>query len=219
MFPTNEIGCSRSESSAGRIPTRAARDRLYAFTKAIVSARRSSMTLENTSIGRNFWRNWILANALAGALLGFMQWRALRRHVAMASWMVLGSSVGLALGYIGGYEVGGFPFDYLLGPALAGLLGGVAQWFALRRRGAGAGWLVAAGTFGFLLGGIAAIAIGFLGLGEAIGGSYLGWIALNGLMGAVIGAIGSAISGAVLARHLRRATAAPMPELLSAGAR
>ncbi len=216
------------------------------------------MTLENTSIGRNFWRNWILANALgfgagmalfaaiaegmeqsgvlgsaelgdkvghiigltlAGALLGFMQWRALRRHVAMASWMVLGSSVGLALGYIGGYEVGGFPFDYLLGPALAGLLGGVAQWFALRRRGAGAGWLVAAGTFGFLLGGIAAIAIGFLGLGEAIGGSYLGWIALNGLMGAVIGAIGSAISGAVLARHLRRATAAPMPELLSAGAR
>jgi hypothetical protein len=76
---------------------------------------------------------------LAGALFGVMQWLVLRRHVARTGWGVLGTAVGLTAGYIGGYIMRP-PFDFVLAPALAGLLGGVGQWFALRRHVVGAAW-------------------------------------------------------------------------------
>jgi hypothetical protein len=141
---------------------------------------------------------------LAGALFGIAQWLVLRRFVPRTGWAVLAASAGLWLGYVVGYEVLGFPFDFILGPGLAAALSGLVQWFALRRQVAGAGWLVAAGAFGFMLGGAAGLVPAFLGLGEAIGTTDLGWSALNGLMGAINGAIGGAISASVLVRLLRR---------------
>jgi hypothetical protein len=141
---------------------------------------------------------------LAGALFGMVQWMALRRHVAVTGWAVLGTTVGLYIGYVSGYELGGFPFDYILGPALAGLLGGAVQWLTMRRHISGAGWWVLASALGFLLGGIAGVALAFLGLGEAIGGSYFGWIVLNGLISAIVGVIGGAITWSALARLLWR---------------
>ena len=56
------------------------------------------------------------------------------------------------------------------------------------------------------------------GLGDALGGSYLAWIALNGVVYLVAGAIGGAITVSVLIRLLRRSAAAPASESL-AGAR
>ncbi|HEY3227989.1 MAG TPA: hypothetical protein VGJ87_02140 [Roseiflexaceae bacterium] len=156
---------------------------------------------------------------LAGALFGLAQWRGLRRYVPRATWPVLGASAGLWLGYAAGYEIFGFPFDYILGPGLAAALAAVAQWSALRRQVAGAGWWVAASALGFMLGGIAGLVPAFLGLGEAIGTTYLGWIALNGLMGAINGAIGGAIAGAVLVRLLRRQATAPESAFVTTGAR
>ena len=76
----------------------------------------------------------VIGLALAGAILGIMQWRVLRHRFAGTGWAMLGTSVGLLLGYIVGYEVGGFPFDYLVGPALAGLLASGAQSLVLRRK-------------------------------------------------------------------------------------
>jgi hypothetical protein len=64
---------------------------------------------------------------------------------------VLGTSIGLAIGYILGYIMGGPPFDFILAPALAMLLGGFAHWLALRRQTTGAGWWVALSTVGFTL--------------------------------------------------------------------
>jgi hypothetical protein len=154
--------------------------------------------------------------ALAGALFGLMQWSVLRRYISQTGWSTLGSAVGLTVGYIGGYIMGGPPFDFILAPALAGLLGGIAQWFALRHV-AGVGWWAPASALGFLIGGIAGTAIAILGLGDALGGSYLAWIALNGVVYLVAGAIGGAITASVLIRLLRRSAAAPASESLASG--
>ena len=173
-----------------------------ALFAAIAEGLEQSGVLGSAELGEKVGH--VIGLALAGAILGFVHWRVLRQYVATTVWAIAGMSLGLLLGYIVGYELGGFPFDYLLGPALGGLLASGAQWLALRRHVAGAGWFVSASTFGYLLGGVVAVAIAFLGLGEAIGGTYVGWIVLNGLICAVNGAVGGAIGGAALARSLRQ---------------
>jgi hypothetical protein len=164
---------------------------------------------ENVIVGH------LIGLLLAGALFGIAQWLVLRRFVPRTGWAVLAASAGVWLGYVVGYEVLGFPFDYILGPGLAATLGAVVQWFALRRQVVGAGWLVLASALGFMLGGAVGLVPAFLGLGDAIGSTYLGWIALNGLMGAIAGAIGGAITASVLVRLLRRPAAAPGADLLT----
>jgi hypothetical protein len=156
---------------------------------------------------------------LAGALFALMQRLVLRRYIPQTGWAILGASAGLWVGYAVGYEAIGFPFDYILGPALAAGLTGLAQWFVLRRSVAGAGWWVVAGALGFMVGSIPGLALAFLGLGEAVGKGYFGWVALNGLMCGINGAIGGAISGAVLLRLLRRRVPATASELLTTGTR
>jgi hypothetical protein len=156
---------------------------------------------------------------LAGALFGLMQWLVLRRYILRTGWAVLGTSAGLWVGYVVGYILGGPPFDFILAPLLAAFLGGLVQWLALRRVVAGAGWWVAASTLGFALGGIVGTAIAVLGLGDALGGSYMAWIALNGVVYLVAGAIGGAITGSVLVRLLRRAAPESTLAPLISGAR
>jgi len=124
----------------------------------------------------------IIGLALAGAIFGLLQWAVLRRHFTSTGWGVLGTSIGLAIGYILGYIMGGPPFDFILAPALAMLLGGFAQWLALRRQTTEAGWWVALSTVGFTIGGIVGTVIAIMGLGDALGGSYPAWIALNGVV-------------------------------------
>jgi len=68
----------------------------------------------------------LIGLALAGALFGLMQWSVLRRYMSQTGWGALGSAVGLTVGYVVGYIMGGPPFDFILAPALAGLLGGIA---------------------------------------------------------------------------------------------
>jgi hypothetical protein len=142
---------------------------------------------------------------IAGALFGIAQRHVLQRYGAGMGWTVLVAGAGLWLGYGLSYTLLGFPFDYILGPGLAAALAAAAQSAALRLRGARAGWWVAANALGFIIGSLPGLAIAFLGLGEAIGSTYLGWIALNALMGAINGAVGAAITGTVLLRLARRA--------------
>ena len=172
-----------------------------AIFAAVAEGIEQSGVLGTPELGENVGH--IIGLALAGAIFGLLQWAVLRRHFISTGWGVLGSSIGLAIGYILGYIMGGPPFDFILAPALAVLLGGFAQWWALRRQTTGAGWWVATSTVGFTVGGILGTAIAILGLGDALGGSYPAWIALNGVVYLVAGAVGGVISSPVLARMLR----------------
>jgi hypothetical protein len=144
---------------------------------------------------------------IGGALMGILQWLMLREHVEGAGWVVLGNGVGLALGFLLGFILGGgFPFDFLGGYLLLGLVGGITQWLVLRRHVVRAALLVPANTLGFTLGGMIGIAA-VLPVGDAIDaalGDVVGFATIVSIIGAVTGIVGGVITGAVLARLLRR---------------
>jgi hypothetical protein len=108
---------------------------------------------------------------LAGAIFALMQWTMLRRYVARPAGTVLAAAVGLILGYGAGYEILGFPFDYIIGPGLSAGLSALVQWRALRHS-ARAGWWAPTSALAFMLGSLPGLALAFLGLGEAIGTTY-----------------------------------------------
>lgn len=78
---------------------------------------------------------------VVGAVVGFAQWRLLRREVAHAGWWILASAVGWSLGWLVGglrsnemfggsdvgpaFHLGGVVAGVLLGPALGGALYGI----------------------------------------------------------------------------------------------
>lgn len=158
--------------------------------------------LGSPAVGERFGH--LFGLALAGVIFGLMQWWALRRYIALSRWMILGTVVGLMLGYIVGYELGGPPVDFVLAPGLAGLFGGFQQWQALRasKRAGGWPWI---SMVGLMLGGAAGTAVAMMGLGDTLGGSLWAWISLNGVVFAIAGAVGGAISGMQLrwlVRHI-----------------
>jgi hypothetical protein len=159
----------------------------------------------------------LLGLAIAGALFGLAQARPLGVPAARAGRAMLAGALGLWIGYVAGYELGGFPFDYILGPAAAAVLAGVAQRALLRQHGVGVAVWVGASAGGYMLGSLPGLALAFLGLGEAIGATIGGWAVLNGLMGGIAGAVGGAITGAVVVRRLRWASARPAIDSLAAG--
>jgi hypothetical protein len=197
----------------------------------------ASLHVQRTYTGTNLWLQWVLANIVGwatgwaifavcadtipmvghpvgfivgGATVGVLQWLVLRRVVDRAGWSILASSLGLTVGFIGGWALGGPPFDFLLAFVLVGLLNGIVQWLALRQRSDRAGWWVLASTIGFALGGAAAFAVAMT-IGDAVsaafGGEVIGFAAVVAVMGLVGGALGSAGSGVVLARLLEASAA------------
>jgi hypothetical protein len=141
---------------------------------------------------------------IGGVLLGILQWLVLRRAgVDRAGWAALGNGAGLATGFFVGWVLGGgFPFDFIGGYLLLGLVGGISQWLILRRRFAWAALLVPASTLGFALGGVVGIAA-VLPAGDAIDaalGDVLGFAVIVSIIGAVAGVVAGVITGAVLVR-------------------
>jgi hypothetical protein len=145
---------------------------------------------------------------IGGVLLGILQWLVLRlAGVDRAGWVTLGNGAGLATGYFAGWVLGGgFPFDFLGGYLLLGLVGGISQWLILRRHVTRATLLVPASTLGFVLGGVVGIAA-VLTVGDAIDaalGDVLGFAVIVSIIGAVTGVVAGVITGAVLVRLTRR---------------
>jgi hypothetical protein len=154
---------------------------------------------EGTQIGHLV--GWVVG----GAIIGLFQWRVLRQYVRGSAWTILGSSAGFTLGFIVGYAVGGPPLDFIVGFAAVGLLGGIAQWFALRRQFDRAAWWVLVSSLGFTLGGLLGLAV-ILPIGDAIDAAIGGPIAfaiILAILGAVGGALGGATSGLGLLWLLR----------------
>jgi len=149
----------------------------------------------------------IIGLALAGVVVGALQWLVLRRLLHGAAWGTLASSVALPLGFIVGFVLGGPPIDFFGSFFLLGILSGITYWLALRRQAQGAGWYVLASSAGWLLGGVAALVIAIT-LGDALGAAIpdetLGFLAILALLGIAGGLVGGTMTGVALARLLQQ---------------
>jgi hypothetical protein len=149
----------------------------------------------------------IIGLALAGVVVGALQWLVLRRLVHGAAWGILASSVALPLGFIVGFVLGGPPIDFFGSFFLLGILSGITYWLVLRRQAQGAGWYVLASSAGWLLGGVAALVVAIT-LGDAVDAAIadetLGFLAILGLLGIAGSLVGGTMTGVVLARLLQQ---------------
>lgn len=137
--------------------------------------------------------------------------RALADHVTNPLGMAAAAAAGLSLGLIVGFAVGGPPIDFVLGATTLGIVGGTYQWRSLKNRVHRPGRLLMASIGGWVLAGISAGAVAFLGdpihdlIGAPKDGTVLGtifFVFLLTAMGAVGGTVGGWIEGAALRRRL-----------------
>jgi hypothetical protein len=159
----------------------------------------------------------IIGLFVGGALFGLVQWLFLRAYAHRAGWISLGSGLGLTAGFLLGFVLfGGFPFDFMGGFLGLGLGVGISQWLVLRRGATKTAQMVPASALGYLLGGIAGLAVVFP-LGDAINagvtaalvpilghslGDALAFASIVGIAGAIAGAVGGLVSGVLLSRIL-----------------
>ncbi len=152
----------------------------------------------------------IVGLALAGAVVGIVQWLVLRRQIRRAAWGVLANSVALPVGFFGGYLLGGPPVDFFGGFVVLGILGGITYWLVLRQQVYRAGWWVLASSLGWVVGGGAAFVVAVT-MGDAVGRSFanetLAFVAILSLLGVAGGLVGGAITGAAITRLLQH----PLP--------
>src|SRR6266536_1035790 len=76
----------------------------------------------------------LLGLLVAGSLVGLLQGAVLRRQASHSARAAMASGLGLAVGFMAGYALGGPPVDFLLGFTMLGIAGGIAQWRRRRRR-------------------------------------------------------------------------------------
>src|SRR5262245_28720195 len=91
----------------------------------------------------------LIGLALAGVVIGILQWLVLRRFAQGAAWGVLASAIALPVGFMIGYALGGPPVDFFGSLVMLGILGGITYWLVLRRRIPGIGWYVLASAVGW----------------------------------------------------------------------
>jgi hypothetical protein len=149
----------------------------------------------------------LIGLALAGVVIGILQWRVLRRLIQGAAWGILASGIALPVGFIIGYALGGPPIDFFGSFVLLGILSGITYWLVLRRRTAGAGWYILASNAGWFLGGVVVILVA-LTLGDAVGAviadETIGYLAILSLIGIAGGLVGGTMTGIALSRLLLR---------------
>ena len=123
-----------------------------------------------------------------------------RRPEDWRVWLgwVLASTVGWAVGGPAGVAAGGSGDIIVagyIGVTAGGILAGMLQWLVLRRHVAGAGWWMAAGPVGALIGGVVIFA------GAAVAGADAGWVVGTALFGPLVGVL----QWLVLRRRVTRA--------------
>lgn len=151
-----------------------------------------------------------------GAAVGIMQWLVLRQRIHRAGWWVLASVAAGIVGLIVGWPLG-FSLRAALGDAIfyavtwpthfaiVGGVGGVIQWFLLRRQVYQASIWVLASSLGWAAFGLS------LGTVNTIVGAMLGGLfeAIDFVLDFVVGGLlAGAITGAAMVWLLRH----PFPE-------
>ena len=171
-----------------------------------------AMKLQYALPGWRTWLQWVLANAVAGAValsatgsliregsldatvvvavfgavigitLGTAQWFVLRRRIPQAYLWLLASIAGGAVLAASGFAMGEAVGGPLGGSVIGAALG-TAQWLVLRRRISRAYLYLGASIIGFALALAAGEAVGF-----SVGGAA-GWLAGGSMFGIVAGSI------------------------------
>ena len=109
--------------------------------------------------------------ALAGMLVGALQWLILRKKISGAGWWIL-ASFGAALVFslvVFGVGLAYKEEVWRVGVGLLGPATGLLQWLILRREVRQSGWWILASTLGWGLGIPAGEAVGWNGLGAVYG--------------------------------------------------
>jgi predicted neutral ceramidase superfamily lipid hydrolase len=133
----------------------------------------------------------VFVAAMAAAL------RPARRTVL--SWLVA-TAVLSTIAYLAGFALAGPPVDFAASILVAGLVLGVVQRRALRRRSAaGAGRCLASAVVGYTVGAVAGVASA-IAIAPHIPDSPLWYALLTAILGAVAGAVGGALNGYALTR-------------------
>ncbi len=114
---------------------------------------------------------FIVVPLLAGAILGFLQWLALRRYVVESADWILNAGAGWAVGYAMGVlmiqviakqqAAGGF-WQLLAGYAIFGMVIGLVQWPVLRREIPQLGFWILANIIGWTFGFTIASVVGLV---------------------------------------------------------
>ena len=149
-----------------------------------------------------------------GAVVGFVQWLLVRRHLARSGWWILASAIGSGIAFAVAVGVAGGangPVAWLLGGVVGGLLGGTVvgllQWRVLCEQFAQASqWVWIAGSAVAWALGMAVIGMGMDSAASGTAGISPG-IVLVALIAIVGMALTSGITGAVLVRLLRQPAA------------
>jgi len=166
-------------------------------------------------ISYNLWDfvRELAAFAAFGAALGTTQWFVLWQKLHRASWWILASATGIAMGWFLERAVGvcishveGVSLSGIEGWAAFGIVLGVMQWLVLRTRVHRAGWWILASLAALVLGGVAAE------VGDHIAGFFHSKIAgiqspidvaIDFAILAIFGTVREAITGLVLLWLLR----------------
>jgi hypothetical protein len=147
-----------------------------------------------------------LTGFLIGALVFMLlRYRALAGRVSWSAPAALAAGIGLAAGFVVGFLIAGPPIDFLLGIVALGAIGGGLQWRRVRHDLPRPGRLLAVGIVGWIIAGIAAVAVA-VALGDAInaalGGGTAPFVVVTGMIGLVGGAVGGSIEGSALAGQI-----------------
>ena len=141
---------------------------------------------------------FIVVPLLAGALIGFLQWLALRRYVIGSVDWILTAGAGWAIGYAGGLliiqglgrqpEIGGF-WLMLTCYALFGMIVALVQWPVLRREIPHVGPWILANITGWALGFSIASAVQLAAYSRILPKPWIIAILTQGISGVIAGAI------------------------------
>lgn len=104
-----------------------------------------------------------VGGAITGLILGVAQWIVLRQMIALSSWWIVATGLGLALGLALSVALLGTGLELrplVIRAALTGGILGISQWLLLRQYIALAGWWAAVVMLGWVTGWIVTRAAG-----------------------------------------------------------
>jgi hypothetical protein len=147
---------------------------------------------------------------IGGSLFAYLRQQTLLPHVSRVGRVGLAAIVGLGAGFVGGFLIGGPPFDFILGIFAIGTVAGAVEWRALRHHLRRPGLLTALGAGAWAVAAVAAIVPAALfgdAIDAALGSGVPGFVAILLMVGLVGGAVGGALEALSLRARIDPARA------------